>query len=262
MCVDQAEDFLRIESVTFGNHVQRAGPEVGQGVQTRAVRERRGVQDRIAGKQPVDVGVIRLGCKQKVAVREHCALGHTGCSTGIEEPCRIVGPHFSRTGARIQVQRVELLRVHAHHIDALGIAIAKARLRAGIFKDPGKLARMQFRVYGYCDQSRVPDGEKDLEILGAVLHVDRDALAGLQSKPGAQSFRELRHAACKLTITPDCARPERDRRHTRQPAGAGKQEVGDIHRRKKRRAFSVVIRATSSTGLPSASARVARTYGR
>ena len=47
-----------------------------------------------------------------------------------------------------------------------------------------------------------------------------------------------------------------------RPPGGGEQEFGDVHRQKKRRAFSDVVWATSSGDRPSALATVMRTSGR
>ena len=105
----------------------------------------------------------------------------------------------------------------------------------------------------------VPECEQDLEVLDAVLHVKGNALAGLQPELGAQSRGQLRRPFCQLAIAQDRARPKCNCRCAREPARRGEKKAGNIHRRKNRRAFAVVARATSAAGVLSASDSVAST---
>ena len=82
----------------FRDRVERAGREVRQAVEARAVRERRRVQAGVAGRELVDVGEVGVRLEQHVAVSEHRAFGHAGGAAGIEKPGRLFRPHVHRAG--------------------------------------------------------------------------------------------------------------------------------------------------------------------
>ena len=122
--IEQLEDLGGLEVAALGDHVHRADREVRQRVAARAVRQRRGMQDRVAGRELVDVGEIGVRLEQQVAMREHRALRHAGGAARIEEPRCVVGLHIdgrrlglaawqsstawtSRRHGRLQVRRDE-----------------------------------------------------------------------------------------------------------------------------------------------------------
>ena len=107
MRFDQPEYLFGLEPATFRNHVERPCREVGQGIEARAVAERRGMQDGVAGEQSVDVRKVGLRCEQEVAVRKDRPFGPSRGAAGVEDPRWIVGPYFGIGGASLEVQRVE-----------------------------------------------------------------------------------------------------------------------------------------------------------
>ena len=65
----------RIETAGFGYHVDRSGEDVRHHVESRAVRQRRRMQDRVARRDRLDVAQKARAHRPQVAVRDHHSLG-------------------------------------------------------------------------------------------------------------------------------------------------------------------------------------------
>src|ERR1044071_7922315 len=76
-----------LSGITLSAPAAECGGAGGPG----AVRQRRRVQDRVAGAELIDVREVRLRLEQQVAMRQRRALGHPGRAARIEKPRRIVG---------------------------------------------------------------------------------------------------------------------------------------------------------------------------
>ena len=87
--VDQLDNFSRIEAARFRHDVGRAGENVRQHVESRAMRQRSGMQDRVAWRHRLDVGQEALAHRAQIAVGNDHALRSTRRAARVEEPRRI-----------------------------------------------------------------------------------------------------------------------------------------------------------------------------
>ena len=203
------------------DYVVGSARDVGEGIEPRAVRQRRGMQDGVVRAQVVDVGVVAVAREQQVAVREHRAFRPAGGAAGIEHPGFVVGIAGLRRDRLSAKQRRVILRAGdengRHRPDAgrrqcvgdLRRRQAQARLRVG--HDPGHLARMQLAVDRHRRQAGAPHRIQRRQELWAVVHRQRHAGAGRQPVPAAQRAGHAGRLPLELAIRQRAALP-RDRR--------------------------------------------------
>ena len=86
--VDAAHDLRGIEAARCGDHVDGAARDMRDHVQARTVRQRRRMQDRVAGRDGLDVGQKTLRHREQVAVSDLHALGPAGGAARVEQPRR------------------------------------------------------------------------------------------------------------------------------------------------------------------------------
>jgi hypothetical protein len=88
---------------------------------------------------------------------------------------------------------------------------------------------MQLRVHRHDAQARMPSGPHQLDVLGRILHRQRDAVSGLHAGQRAQPARQTRDALLQSGIAVDQFIAERKRRRIRKAARGGVQESGYVH---------------------------------
>ena len=89
---------------------------------------------------------------------------------------------------------------------------------------------MQLGVHGHSHESRPPGGVERLEILGAILHEDRDAVTRGELRPPAQAAREARGALRELAIARPGALAMEDGDAAGIGAGGAVEPGGEVHR--------------------------------
>ena len=202
------------------------------------------------GIDRVDVGKIIQDRRHDVLLRQRHALGAAGGAAGVEQPGRIIGrargDGHRRAGCergvaravRVDhfVQTVHARRERRHRVVEIGAGETQAR--AAVLQDEFEFARMQLGVDRHRAQARVPAGEHQLDVLRAILHHQRDALAEhgaaalheaiAMRQPLRQPGRQARDARRQLGVAAAHALAARERRQIRVGMRAAHEELGDI----------------------------------
>ena len=189
----------------------RAPRDVGEAVQARAVRQRRGMQDGVAAGRC-------SRCRRSSSGRQNsrlrwvsiAPLGRPGGAAGVEQPGLVVGV-AGRGRERVAVEQCRVVRragdenrrhrrrcraPTAHRRAWAGKA--EPRLRVG--HDPGHLAGMQLAVERHRRQAGPPDAVERRQELRAVLHRQRHAGAGGQPVTAAQRAGDAGGVTFELAI--------------------------------------------------------------
>ncbi len=174
--------------------------------------ERCRMQDRIVGRDRIDVGVVAEARHQQIAMGEHGALRPARGAAGVEEPGGIVrrAPHEVHAGVPEHALPVGIARDHdpreARQIllqrrHGLGeIGADEGETRAGMIEDVAELLAVQLGVDRHGEEPGMPDREERLEIFRPVGHGDGDALAGRHAGDGEQRSCQRPHAGGPLAI--------------------------------------------------------------
>ena len=109
--VDQRENLVGIEAAGFRHHVDPGAHDIGDHVEAGAVAHRRCMQQRIAGRGPVDLIDIGFRHGREIAMRQHRALRPAGGAGGVEQPGEVVR---LRAAQRQQHRRPARLRTSGH----------------------------------------------------------------------------------------------------------------------------------------------------
>ena len=86
----QDGDLLAVDAAGLRHDAHRAPGHVRQAIETRTVRQRRGVEDAVLRHHRIDVGEVAERHHQQVAVRERGALGSAGGAARVEQPGRVL----------------------------------------------------------------------------------------------------------------------------------------------------------------------------
>ena len=175
---------------------------VRQDVAARAVRHRRGMHDRIAGRDLVDVGEVASVIASRLRWLSIAPLGRPGGAAGVEQPGDVVRRHL---GHRRRIAREQGAVLGAADLDdALAdpstlalerrdrldqIRRDEADARAGMVEDVGELARVQLGVDRHHGEAGVPAGEQQLDVVGHVAHHQRHPVARREAERRAQAAR-------------------------------------------------------------------------
>ena len=151
---------------------------------------RRGVQDRVAGRNRIDLAEISVARRCEHAMGEHRALGTAGGARGVEQPGEIVaGPRHDRDRLGIEqggifraADRDQPLETCGCVRRDLGLKARRGEAdpRARMLEDEAELAAMQLGVRRHRGKPGVPDAVHQGEIIDRVLGRDGDAIAGLK----------------------------------------------------------------------------------
>ena len=189
---DEVRHLRRVETARLGDHLRRPHHHVRQHVEAGAVRQRGGVQDGIAGGDGIDIDEIAEAHGAQIAVAQHRALGPACGAAGVEKPGEVIVSHrrhwggvglqhssmVRRTGADDALQRRQLARQPGDH--RLQIGGDKAQTRAAMLEDVLEFAGMQLAVDRYGGKAGMPDAIEQHHIVRAVLHRQRNPVAGLE----------------------------------------------------------------------------------
>ena len=165
-------------------------------VKAGAVAHRRGMQERTARRDGIDLARISEARRRQHAMGEHGALRPARGAGGVEQPREVVAV------ARLWRDRIggeqRFVVVAADHDQAferrrrvrrdLGIESvgSEADAGAGVLQNVAELAAVQLGVGRDRGEPRMPDAEHELDIVGAILRRDGDTLARLQAEALAQ----------------------------------------------------------------------------
>jgi hypothetical protein len=218
-----AEDLVRLEAARFGHHVARAGRDVRQHPQPRAMAHGRGVQDRVARHDAVEVGEIVQRHDGEVAVRQHGALGLAGGARGVEQPGEVRRRDVRhRHGLAEQLAMVgpagldDVFQARrAGRLDGGQVAGGReADAGAGMIEDVAQFRRVQLGVHRHRGEPRMPAGEQHFDVFRHVAHDERHPLARLKREALRQPAGKPRHALGQTGIV-----EHRPLAETRAPAG-------------------------------------------
>ena len=235
--VDEVHDFRRVETARGGDDADRAARDVRNQVEARAVRQRRRMQDGVAGFDALDVREKALRHREQVAVRDLDALGPARRAARVEEPRRIVRCHRQRFGERlVHHQPVVIVTVEAdrgcsaafHRCQrVLPRIIDKGRTRAAVREHEREFLRVQFRVDRHRDQPGPPAREQRFDVLRGVARNERDTVAGLQPRgPHARGQTGGTHGKCGVVVQDPIA--NRDRRQVRPVPRSAHEQAREI----------------------------------
>ncbi len=156
------------------------------------------------------IGVTRL---RQRTMRQHRALGLAGGARCVKQPGEIAAVARRRRHRIGIAQRVPAGAADPHKMlqrlrrvrrdRRLEPIRREAHPRAGMLKNVAKLRAMQLGIGRHRRETRVPDGEQQLDIFGAVLRGDGDAIAGLEAELVAQRAGQARNAARQRGIVMD-----------------------------------------------------------
>jgi hypothetical protein len=236
MRAQQLEDFRRLEAARFRRHVEPAVGDVGQHVEARAVRHRRGMDDGVAGRDGIDIGEIIEDRRHQVALGQRHALGPAGGAAGVEQPGRVGRRPLGRFDRRDE-QRVPCRAAGFDRFDqarhgqtgqrGMEVGRGEAQPAAAVAEDVFELLRMQLGIDRHRHQPGMPAGEHRLGIRGAVLHHQADAIAGRQAR--RQPAGQARDACGEFGIAGDDVGADRQRGALGMAAGGAGKEEGDVH---------------------------------
>ncbi len=238
--LQQRDDLGRIEAAGIRHHVHGSRQDMRQHIETGAMRQRRRVQDRVAGPDRFDVGEKAQAHRQQVAVREHDALGAPGGAAGVEQPRRIVRRHGG--GREVRGRREQSLVVAAAEFDdtlqrgqfrrawrqrRMPRRIDEHPARAAVLEHVGEFVGVQLAVHRDHARPRVPAGEHALDVRGAVGGDDGHAIPR-NDATGAQAGRQLRHSRLQPFVGVAHLISDRDRRQCGEAARAPLQHGGQV----------------------------------
>ncbi len=158
---EERHDLARIEATRIRHDVDRGAQHMRQDIHPRAMRQRRGVQDRVAGRNGLDVGEETLAHRMQVAMRQHRALGTARRAAGIEEPRGIGGRDCGGLVARHAVEK-PVVFARCEFDDALERLAGESSqrrvprcideypARAGVLQHVRELAWVQLAVDRHC----------------------------------------------------------------------------------------------------------------
>ena len=226
-------DLVPVDAAGLRQDADRAAGHVGQAVEPRTVRQRRGVEDAVLRPHRVDVGEVAERHHEQVAVGERGALGPSGRAARVEEPRRVLRLPVDERRRRRRREPVPPLAGRHHRrlqrgdgaderLDVVGmVLVGHDDGRPAVVEDVGDLVAMETSVDRHGDETGVPDGEQRLEVLRPVAHHDGHPVPGRQAelrrrRPAAAAGRaagELRPCG----VRPGRRRPGPGRRASRRP---------------------------------------------
>ena len=210
----QGGDLVAVDAAGVRHHAHRSPGHVGQPVQPRAVRQRRGVQDAVLRHHLVDIGEVAERGHEQVAVGERRSLGLSGRAARVEQPgrisrlpvderrrCRPGEPVPPRSGR--QHRHLQRIDGADQRLDLVGVlVVGHDDRRAAVVEDVGDLLAVEPGVDRHGDETGVPDGEQRLEVLG------RLRITMATRSPGDSptlSRRPAAAAAVRAAIVPQLA---------------------------------------------------------
>src|SRR5215831_7724799 len=175
-------------------------------------------------------------------MRDHHALRTTRRAARIEEPCKVIGQGgrdsrrcvlcgetsvFAAAGDDHALECWQRLRERSNRFREVGRDEADAR--AGIVEDVLGLLRMELGVDRDGGETRPPRRPQELDILRAVFHEQRDAVAGYKAKPPARCRGEGAAAARERAVVRDDPLAERNRGAVGEDAGRAGEQMSEVH---------------------------------
>ena len=216
--IDQLHHFVGFEAARFRHHVDAEPRHVRHHVEARAVAHRRGMKERTAGRDGIDLARIGEARRREHAMGEHGALRPAGGAGGVEQPGEIVAAARPRRDGIGDEQRFVVAAAdHDQVLERtrrmrrnLGIEPvgSEADAGAGMLQNIAELAAVQLGIGRHRGEPRMPDAEHELDIVEAILRRDGNTLAGFQAEVRAQRRRQSRGASGDFAVTPDNARAQ------------------------------------------------------
>ncbi|MGY4481808.1 hypothetical protein ACVWWR_000999 [Bradyrhizobium sp. LM3.2] len=199
------------------------------------MRHRCGVQQRFARHDRIDLGEIVQRHRKQIAVAQHRALRTPGGAAGVEDPGGICAHDigdgnavslFETTmlgradldDARLGRNKRRRLEGNARHV--LGHEDDR---RTRVVENERDLARMQLCVDGNGNQPGMPAGIETGDVIGHVLHQQRNAIALRQAKALLQRCSQRRHRRGEPAVIGNRRQPFEQRRRGRASALAARR---------------------------------------
>ena len=166
-CPEQAKNLVRVEGAGLRHDMHAHAHEMRRSIETRAMAQRRGVNDRIARPDRIHFCDVGMAHHCEHAMGEHCALGPSGRARGVEQPGQII------TRARLNRYRIAaqqlaiLLTVDGDQVLHAGrnmrrelrVKAVRGKTNAGarMLENVTQLCAVQLGIRGNSGKPRVPD---------------------------------------------------------------------------------------------------------
>ena len=207
-----------------------AAQQVRQCIESRAMRQRAGVQIGVALVQCIDISVIAMAHEEQIAVAQHRAFPPPGRSARVKQPCAVGSGRIHRTHRLAPFQQPCVAAAAGrddlrHGLDRLlerreGVREARCgneQPGAGIARNVLDLPDMQSGIDRHRAEPRRPAREHHLQKFGAILHAQNDPVAGFEAT-ARETTGETRDAAGELAVAPAVVTVA-DGRRLRLPTG-------------------------------------------
>ena len=188
---------------------------------TEHVREGRDAEQHVGGREAEGVRAEACGCADS-GVRQDRALRPAGGAGGEEERSRIVLVPFGDLDVRLAVARERTI---------------DARPRRRRLEPRVDLGLRQQDVERHRHRSEAENAEVRGHVVGRVRQLDRDAVVGLDALRAQRCGRDG-GPTVELAVRDPLAL-EQQRRPLGMLSGAVREDVGEVHERRSRRATSV-----------------------
>ena len=235
-------DLVAVDAAGLRHDAHRPPGHVGQPVEPRTVRQRRGVEDAVLRHHRVDVGEVAERRHEQVAVRERGSLGPSGGAAGVEQPGRVLRLPADERRRRRRREPVPPLTGRHHRrlqrsdgadqrLDVAGmVGVGHDDGRLAVFEDVGDLVAVEAGVDRHGHETGVPDGEQRLEVLGPVAHHDGDPVTGRQAEVVAQASGRAGRPGGERAPAGVDALAVGQRRVVGPPAAVALHPDGQVHR--------------------------------
>ncbi len=227
----------------FQHYIVCTARDAGNRPQSAAMRKWRRVYYGIRRSKGVDIGMMADRHECQIAVREDRSLRPSSGAARIEKPRWFVLVKLAQSGVGLAnqffiaafsnvddpLQCGQLCFKRSHAVPR--VAPDQAGARRCAIQDIGDLARMKAGVHRHCDETRMPDAKKRLEVLRAVRHRNSHAITRRESKLATQRPRQTGRATGQLGVRPNDPPARGNGRPIRVPARRISKQFRNIHLR-------------------------------
>ncbi len=252
VALDELPGRLRVERVAGHQHAERAARDLGQGVDTGAVRERGGDERRVGlGRARHQVAQVVDHDEGHLAVGEHRRLGPAGGARGEEKPQRVVVVDRGRFGGgrragnpgRDQILVLDLTRASGadghDDVDTIVRArdnrvgnvreggVVEQHARTAGFRNVGDFRRGEAEVGRDPDRAQLERDPHALEHRVGVARVHEDAVAPADAAPAQRRDARV-HPCFELGPVPRPLAPDQ-RGPVREAARGLGQQRAQVH---------------------------------
>ncbi len=238
----QRSHLLHVEAAGVGDDVDGTAEHVRHRIEARPVRERRSVQQRVAGNDGFHVAQITLRHRAQIGVGDDHTFRAAGRTRGVEEPGRVVGGNGRGRSEWPFIEQCPMLRAaercdtHARQVreSMRPLRIGEREARSAVLEHERELAHVQLGIHGHGDGAAPPRGEHRGQVFRGIARNQRHAIAGRHAGP-AQTGGEARHGPREVLVIVHDRRAGCDGRKPRPAVRSALQECRDVVRRRRDR---------------------------